>query len=304
MGSIIGQIFSGSEGESGVPNFDNPTKPSSEADIKLHGEAASFLENSQTLLSNLQSYQCAQEAIKAAIEDPDAEEHSFGEVLPKVKLQGDFWRSSELCGDIVVRLLVRLGQEKEDITRVEALWKQYAQIISFGIRWDFEKMMKSNIQNDLAFYRRCMDRQARNYDLPVSQDHTAYISMFLAQSLPFIKTIATKINSGITKGKTELSQTLLLFTNASQRIISKKKWGENSQYYDMTLQALAGSVVLFDHVDSRGAFKTKAIKIKKVVTLISKWENAAVKGQLSNLIKFGCPNYDKHASSSIENLLA
>jgi len=309
MGGIFSSIFGkGSDNLGVIPNFDNPREPETAEDIALYDESEKLVVRSKTMIEKLEKYTFATEIIKQAIEDPDSENECFGQVLESIAVLSEFWQFSSQIGDVVVRLLTRLGDIKEGkesalgVASSEALSKQYAEILSFCITWDFMKMMKSNLQNDLSFYRRCMDRQASNYELPVSQDHTAYISMFLAESLPMLKAICTKLKEATNKGNTQLFSTLARFSDAGRIILQKKKWGESSPNYEILLRALTGSFVIYDHISDKGVFKSKEIKAQDVVKTVHKWENVQITGTMKSLIMYGAPNFNRDANKKIRDM--
>eukprot|EP00494_Astrolonche_serrata_P034479 UN34748 len=262
MGALV-SLFKKSEMANFEPDFENDK--TKKQDEKLYTDCEKNLKIATVMLDTLQKYKTGERAIKTAIEDPDMESQSFEEILPNIKSLKQFYDFSQTLGELISQILVRLSDdENEYILSLEALSKQYAAIISFTLQWDSQKMLKSNIQNDLAFYRRCMDRQSSEFkSLPVSHDHTAYISMFLAEALPFLSIISSKLKTDVNKGNTKILPTIGKFANAAAYLISKKKFPEKSPYYLLCLRAMVGSLIIFDRIDN--AFKSKLINVQKIV---------------------------------------
>lgn len=307
MGALL-SLFTRSELESFEPDFDN-CQPLP-IDEKLYAECEACLAESHEILELLETYEVATSAIKRAIEDPDAESECFAEVLPNIVSLGRFWQFSQTLGDLVERILLKLSDENNEyVFSQQALSKQYAEIISFVIEWDFRKMIKSNLQNDLAFYRRCMDRQAQEHDLPVSQDHTAYISMMLAEALPMFKAISTKLKQRVQRGNRSLGLTVARFTEACRFLIENRKFEDESPYYELCLRAMAGSFVIYDQISIEGAFRTKNMRSKKIIVHVCNiWpnmfpNNSEANSQLKNLILYGAPRAQDQLSSKQQAML-
>jgi len=263
--------FKKSELNSFEPDFDNAVPDAQ--DQKLHAEAEELVLRFNELTSVLENYEVAKNAVKRAIEDPSAEGECFEEVLPNIVALQDFYVFGQRLADLVERILLRLSEaSSENVFSHQALSKQYAEIMSYIIDWDFKKMVKSNLQNDLAFYRRCMDRQGSPDELPVSHDHTAYISMMLAESLPMMTEVAKKLKLVVSRGNTDLAITVAKFAEACRYLIKKKKFETNSPYYELCLKGMAGSLVLYDRISNEGAFKSRNLKAKKIISIVSTFD--------------------------------
>jgi len=266
------------------------------------------------MVVNLEEYEVATAAVRRAIEDPNAEIECFAEVLPNIQKLNNFYSFSEKLASVMKDLIERLAQDRErnmfEQETTEALAKKYAELVSVIIEWDFKKMVKSNLQNDLAFYRRCMDRQAANHELPVNPDATTHISMMLAQALPMLHSVCAPLRS-TARNNPNICSTLGKLAESCRYLIEKSKFPEGSPYYRLCLEAMAGSIVIYDNISpGRSAFKSKDMRVDPMVKLIGrKWpqkhpDQVAIANQLKNLIQYGAPNFNDDASKKCQSSLS
>jgi len=305
MGALF-SAFKKSELASFEPNFDE-AKPEP-SDEKLYAEAERLILEFNDLTSALENYEVAKNAVKRAIEDPSSEAECFEQVVPNILALQEFYQFSQRLADLVERILVRLSDENNEyVFSHQALSKQYAELMSYIIDWDFKKMVKSNLQNDLAFYRRCLERQKAKVDIPVSHEHTNWISMMLAQSLPMMWAVGNKLKM---RANVKLAQTVAKFSEACRYLIEHRKFDEGSPYYELCLKAMAGSFVLYDIISTEGAIKSRHVQSKKIIKTVTTFDTSHpgiaqpnCVAQLKSLIQFGCPNFNRDASSKIRGML-
>merc|ERR1712062_932539 len=133
------------------------------------------------------------------------------------------------------------------------------------------------------------------------------MGMMLAGSLPMLMAVGAKLKTG----NSDINTTVARFAEACRYLIEKKKFVQNSPYYELCLKAMAGSFVLYDMISNEGGFNTRALKAKKIISLVcnfnSKFEGLAdtvMQNQLKSLIQFGSPNFDNHASNKIRDMLS
>lgn len=306
MGALL-SLFSGrSLPKDYIPDFDNAT-PASDADQRTYDIAAALISEGEECITKLNDYEVATAAVRRAIEDPNAESDCFAEVLPNIESLQFFWSYSTKLAETVETLLARIAAEDDNKNKsppLEALAVKYAELLKVAIQWDYRKMMKSNLQNDLAFYRRCMDRQAAEHDLPVSQDATTHISMMLAQALPMLQACSVRCknsarnNPAIAKAAGKLSEFCRL-------LIKKEKFPTGSPYYELCIYAMCGSFVLFDAINNGGGFKSKLVNPEKIVKCVNGWgdKDRALVNQMKSLIRYGAPNFEQKASKKLKNLI-
>jgi len=305
MGALLSLFAASGLPKDYVPNFDKHSGLT-DADQRIFDTASALISDGSDELVRLKNYQVATQAVRRAIEDPNSEQECFEEVLPNVTALQEFYNFSKKLAETIESILTRIAETDDDRKNppLESLAVKYAELLKVAIQWDFQKMIKSNLQNDLAFYRRCMDRQASNFDLPVSQDTTSHISMFLAQALPMLNAcssqcrISAQKNPAIARAAGKLSEFCRL-------LIKKEKFPKGSEYYELCIHCMCGSFVLFDSIntESAGGFKSKTVNPEKVVKCVNNWNDQNLIGQMKSLIRYGSPNFEKHASKKLKTLI-
>lgn len=307
MGALLSIFKSGNSLGSYTPNFANAAP--SEKDKHLHEVCTQLIDEGMQCAASLKNYQAATDAIRRAIVNPNQESECFGEVLPNMEELHKYFDFSAKLSENVEAILIRMAEEdsaKDKSAPLEALAVKYAELLKVAIQWDYEKMLKTNLQNDLAFYRRCMDRQSQNWDLPLSADETTHLSMFLAQGLPMLNSCMSKCkstasrNAGVAKAAGKLSE-------FSRALIKNNKFEDGSPYYELCMYSMAGSFVIFDAINTGGGFKSNIVSPLKIVKTANTYaksssDRTAINNQVKSLIRYGAPNFDKDAKSKLVKL--
>jgi len=307
MGALLSKFVKNDQLKNYVPDFENASPDA--RDEQLHTRAKNLVELGKQNLEALQNYQVAAEAVRRALRDPNSESECFAEVLDNINCLSDFWSFSTKLAEVVESLLVRMA---EDVNTpglpLEALAVKYAELLKIAVEWDFAKMMKSSLINDLSFYRRCMDRQAANHNLPVTPDATTHISMMLAQPLPMLNSCMAKCKPAASKNANVATAAGKL-SEISRLLIQNEKFSTNSEFYSLCLYSMAGSFVLHDAISKSGAFKSKSVNAGKVVKMAAKtWPDRfpnelAASNQAKNLLQYGAPNYARDSTKKMKKLL-
>jgi len=307
MGALFSKFVKNDTLKNYSPDFQNATPEAK--DQELHTRAENVVTLGKEQLQALDSYVVATETVKRALENPNAESECFEEVLPNIEALNSFYSFSVKLAETIEALLLRMAEENDQPgVPFEALAVRYAELLKVAIEWDCAKMMKSNLINDLSFYRRCMDRQAANHNLPVSPDATTHISMMLAQALPMLNACMTKCKLTASR-KPEVATAAARLSEISRLLIQNSKFGETSVYYSLCLYSMAGSFVLCDSISKSGAFKSKAVNAGKVVKMAAKtWperfsDQIAASNQAKNLLQYAAPNYQRDSTKKMKKLI-
>lgn len=196
----------------------SPDPPSRAADIFVDFENAepteaekdtwnlvqAVLESSQSILRELQSYVGALEEIRLAISNPRDEqlqEKAWEAVCPLVAKLKRFYEFSLKLEHVVLELLRVLCSAdmtpREHLENQQALFKQFAEILDFVLKFDDLKMTNPAIQNDFSYYRRTLSRrklanedEIQDGELQVTNEMANRMSLFYAQATPMLKTLS------------------------------------------------------------------------------------------------------------------
>ncbi|MES1916218.1 MAG: hypothetical protein MHM6MM_008058, partial [Cercozoa sp. M6MM] len=234
-----------------VIDFDGARPASS--DQGLYDLATELLERGAELLAQVQHYEPKPEYIRRALSDNSAvaEAEAFEAVRPNVDLVAGWWRFSKELEEVMPRMFGAMVPSDSSqsaaaaIAAKQALGRRLAELLEFVIRFDELKMGQPGIQNDMSFYRRSLGKHAHE-QLTVREDDASFISLFLANHIPFM-TATAKAMAEASRERQELLQSVSDFTNACTSIVRLGKFDPESPHNLLCLRAMAAGIVLFDH---------------------------------------------------------
>merc|ERR1711879_78717 len=308
MGQII-SLLQNNKYKDFQPRFDD-CKPL-EKDRPLYEELQTTLSSSDTMLQQIKDYKAEQEVIRTSMSNPtpETEREAFEKVLVNVKIIHGFYDFAEALSSQVPKLVKRLSEEeKENIVTQEALAKQLATCVSFVVMWDQGKMHQPNLQNDYAYFKRNLAKQATAFELDRdSEDKRAGLtSFFLAEAMPMTKKLLTAMQN---EGTRRMRETIAEFSNACCYLIKSKKFPDDSPYNKLCLRAMVGCLIIFDHTDPVGAFGSKTIKARSIVTVLCKDyparfpSSATEVNTLKSMVQYGTKTYGSTASATVTKLI-
>uniref|UniRef100_A0A8C5CZ86 CYRIA/CYRIB Rac1 binding domain-containing protein n=1 Tax=Gadus morhua TaxID=8049 RepID=A0A8C5CZ86_GADMO len=263
------------------PNFflDFENAQPTEGEREVWKQVNSVLQDSDSILSGLQSYKGAGQEIRDAIQKPNdalLQDRAWNSVCPLVKKLKVFYSFSLRLEEALQSLLESLtcppGSPTQHLEREQALAKQFAEILHFTLRFDELKMRSPAIQNDFSYYRRTISRNRinnKNLDMEkeVNNEMANRMSLFYAEATPMLKTLSTATTNFVSENKTlPLENTTdCLSTMASVCKVMLETPDYTSRFSrDDTLlfcmRVMVGVIILYDHVHPNGAFN-KSSKI-------------------------------------------
>ncbi|KAI8148379.1 hypothetical protein BJV82DRAFT_591917 [Fennellomyces sp. T-0311] len=290
MGQILSS-FSIRGGDAIVPDlgFDiENAKPSPEESELYNQLAALLVQPAPTLLGSLKQYRPASDLIRDAIASPtpDNEDKAWDAVLPTVDMLRDFYEYASEIEENIPRLLGVLcqGDVTKNLERHQGLTRLFADILDFVFEFDHLKMRNPTLQNDFSYYRRMLQRgrYGRSTDENVSDlrnamledDQANRISLFIAYPTPMLKRLIDTSTEFVTKNRLQksVSDCLAVLWSTCFHTVNKKgalksqQLPEGSTFF---LKVMVVSIILYDHIDSHGAFtKNSPINIKHSVKII------------------------------------
>uniref|UniRef100_A0A8D9BT16 Protein FAM49A n=1 Tax=Cacopsylla melanoneura TaxID=428564 RepID=A0A8D9BT16_9HEMI len=136
-----------------------------EAEHELFEEVQAVLQDSESILDEIQFYKGAGKEIREAIATPtpECQTKAWTTVVPLVLKLRRFYLFSTQLEEIVPKILLHLCSGPEPIAQhldtQQALVKQFAEILEFVLKFDEHKMKTPAIQNDFSYYRRSLQKQ-------------------------------------------------------------------------------------------------------------------------------------------------
>ena len=272
----------------------------SETELQLFTTAEELLEQAELLLSDIGSYgDGATTEIRRAIQFPNDEnaQKTASVILDKLAQRISLYydlsvKIEQIFPSLLAKLCSGTLPPAEQIDSLQATCRQFARLIDFVLIFDTLKMCTPALQNDFSFYRRLMCRKVvGNYSVPLELANT--ISLFLANPTPML-TALTSAACNFVETRSDISisdttSTLATIVQVCQFMIeTEENWERLSEYHRLfTLRLMVGAVILFDHIDTAGAFcKDSLIDIKSVVELLKAECRPNVTPSLLNALRF------------------
>ncbi|KAJ3389733.1 Protein fam49a [Entophlyctis sp. JEL0112] len=279
---------------------------------------ADILSRSTELLESVRSYPGCSEAIRAAVGRPSqqTEEAVWRELEPAImQLRAfyDYAQTLVTAIPIVLRFFASSTNIQESIERYQASTKKLADVLFFAHLFDEAKMMNSNFQNDLSYYRRALQKARMNGQKPsggrgprmlIADDVANSMSMFYANPSPMLTTLIDGCKKIPASMPTENSAEFLsLLAAGCFNIISKQQMGNRSMV-EYCLRVMVMCIVIYDHVNPGGVFaKGTAVDVRAYVNLITVY-GGDIQAELLNGIRYSTIHFkDDNTPKKIQQML-
>lgn len=313
MGQILSLLSGSSSVEQIFIDFEN-AQPS-EQEQELHRTVAEVLNKSPQILEKLLKYTGCEEFIRRAITTPgeETEMAAWEAVLPAVDQLQQFYEFSLDLEQCFPKLLVALcsNDPKVQLPGQQALAKQLADVFDFVLRFDDAKMVNPAIQNDFSYYRRTLNRMKltkKDTNIKIRDELANRMSLFFAYPTPMMKVLSETTAKFLTTEQTvpreNVTSALATLANVCQDMVANKKF-EKIESVLLSVRAMVGSIILYDHVSEQGAFiKKSPIKMKDCIQVLKDCTDANMDGLL-NALRFTTIHLnDPETPGSIKQLLA
>lgn len=275
----------------------------SEDERPLWNLMKTVLDSAQEILVQLQRYKGATEEIRQAISNPkieDLQDRAWQSVTPLVSILKTFFEFSLELERVIPQLLGRLCSidlsPKEHLEQQQALFKQFALVLDFVLKFDDLKMTTPAIQNDFSYYRRTLNKMKitqdqRNFiEEQVSNELANRMSLFYAQATPMLTVLSDITTKFVSQNKdlpveqtTDcLSMMACICRVMIENLEYRSRIREETQLF--CLRVMVGVIILYDHVHPVGAFaKSSAIDMKSSIKLLKDQERSKVESLLNAL---------------------
>ena len=295
-------------------DFEN-AQPSSDEERAVYDSVAAVLDESGAVLDKLRNYDGCEELIKKAIQEPSPEtmDEAWEALLPNIDMLKEHYDYSLKIEEVFPNLLSTLckNDPHQTIGQLQALTKQLAETFDFVLQFDDMKMVNPGIQNDFSFYRR--SRNQRKINKPevasnIQEEVTNRMSLFYAYPTPMMNSLKETIVKFLTKDEMQgptlrqsVTTTLAFIANICQRMVDKKM----VQNEVFCLRCMTASIILYDNLDSKGAFhKRSPIFIKRCLMTLRQKANSQPVECLLNALRFTTTHLqDDETPSNIKQLL-
>jgi len=254
-------------------------KPSTEEERQIYDTVAAVLTKAPSILEKLHNYAGCEESIRKAITTPgpETEDTAWNAVVPAVEQLKEFYDFSLELESCFPKLLVALCKTnpKENIASQQALAKQMADVFDFVLRFDDLKMVNPAIQNDFSYYRRTLNRKKitkTDVNITIRDELANRMSLFFAYPTPMMnvvnETTVKFLSQDASVPRDNVTMALATMANVCQEMIVQKKF-PNEVTNMFCLRAMTGSIILFDHLHTPGAFSRRSpINIRGCITAL------------------------------------
>ncbi|CAG5927892.1 unnamed protein product [Menidia menidia] len=312
MGNLL-KVLTCTELEQG-PNFflDFENAQPTDGEREVWNQVNSVLQESESILTGLQSYKGAGQEIRDAIQNPSnmtQQERAWDAVCPLViklkkfysfslKLEFLFRNTKEALQSLLESLTCPPLTPTQHLEREQALAKQFAEILHFTLRFDELKMRIPAIQNDFSYYRRTISRNRINnmnldIESEVNNEMANRMSLFYAEATPMLKTLSTATTNFVAENKTlpleNTTDCLSTMASVCKVMLETPEYSSRFSSEDTVLfcmRVMVGVIILYDHVHPNGAFnKSSKIDMKGCIKVLKDQPADNVEGLL-NALKF------------------
>merc|ERR1711963_784777 len=294
-------------------DFENAV-PKSDAEKEVYEQVAAVLSKGSDTLAKLQGFAGCEEFIRRAITNPspDTEEEAWNAVLPAVEQLKEFYDYSLELESVFPKLLVALCKDdpKNSLGDQQALAKQLADVFDFVLRFDDLKMVNPAIQNDFSYYRRTLNRMKlskKDFNISIRDELANRMSLFFAYPTPMMNVINETTVKFLSQGdgvpRENVTDALATMANVCQEMVQKGNF-QNKETNMFCLRSMTGSIILFDHLHSTGAFSRKSpIHIKGCITALKNFPGGSPDGLL-NALRFTTQHLsDPDTPANIKHML-
>lgn len=293
-------------------------EPNSDEEKEVYAAVNGVLSRATEILDSLEKYQGCEDLIKNAIQNPSPEavEKAWEALLPHIDKLKEYYDFSLELEESFPRLLQTLckNDPQQNVSTQQALTKQVAQVFDFVLRFDDLKMVNPAIQNDFSYYRRSRNQrrlQQAEVNSNIQEEVTNRMSLFYAYPTPMMNCIKETIVKFLTQDEVQgpalrqnVNTALAFIANICQRIVSKNQCSE--PYVIFCLRCMTASIILYDNLDSKGAFHKKSpILVRRCVSLLrDRLQTDPKVESLLNALRFTTTHLqDEDTPSAIKQLL-
>ncbi|KAK2179672.1 hypothetical protein NP493_479g04001 [Ridgeia piscesae] len=239
-----------------------------------------------------------------AISNPrseDDQEKAWQAVCPLVNQLRNYYEFSIALEAVVVDLLSVLCSDemtsRQHLEMQQSLFKQFAEILDFTLKFDDLKMTNPAIQNDFSYYRRTLSRMRMaggddiDKDLDVNNDMANRMSLFYAHATPMLRMLSDNTTKFVSQNKdlpventTDCLSTMACICRVMIENPNYRSKFSSEETVLFCLRVMVGAIILYDHVHPVGAFaKSSGINIKSSIKVLRDEHPGKVEGLLNAL---------------------
>jgi len=284
-------------------NLDVENATPTQAEQSLFQQAAAIIGEAKVILARVEDYKGCRELARTAMSTPtkENEQAAFEGLLDAVEAISSFFEYSKALENIFPPLLKQICGPPQNpvLGQMQAVTKQVLQIIDFALVFDQTRMLRPNLSNDFSYYRRLLSKFHKHPRIKVKDDEASGMALFTAEHIPMTSTL-TRAAIRSAEHNEFISFTFSVIANSCMRMLKNKKYS-NPATNLLLARAMAGSVVLFDHVDViGGAFgKRSGIALREIILILKR--DFSQEQALLNAVHYSTKTF-KNAPANVQEL--
>ncbi|CAM9711113.1 unnamed protein product [Pylaiella littoralis] len=295
----------------GTERGEPPETPKDRQDRELYGELCSLVDGCLESIGTTREYVGCGPIFRqsmAAPEDGDLENAAAKALLPNVQQIRAFFELSRDMEQLMPVLLRRLAELSSIVERPLLVCK-LTELLQAVLEWDQLKMMQPQIQNDFATYRRYLSRLKKKAEagllseLPVADTDANAISMFIAENVPMMVTLA-RVTAKTAIDVPRVQSVIATVANMCCGMVHRRVYTDDATSRKL-LMAMTGAAVLYDRITDSGVFvKRSHVGVSKCIKVLNK-HGGATGEQLRATLRYSTMHYNSDTTpKNIRNALA
>lgn len=306
MGAIIARLRSTSNPSDIFIDFESHNPPSHDklAQLDIYNNVQLVLDDKDMILQKLVNYKPCTEQIRESITHPSPQSEllTFNALLPAVSLINELVVYSSKISTITSELLHILSVEKSDTVQSfndqQSLAYQLCDILNFILQFDSIRISIPQLNNDFSYYRRIIHKFSSDPRIVITDDMTNNISQWCTLTCPMLSSVS-KSASHTLQSNPYVPIALSTIAVTCRQLIELNKFTQYSTNL-FCVRSMVSSIVLYDHIDIRGAFyKNNPCDTKLAVKLIN--DKFSKENGLLDAIQY-CTIHFKEASPKLQAL--
>ncbi|CAM9358748.1 unnamed protein product [Ectocarpus sp. 12 AP-2014] len=290
----------------------SPKSGQERQDGELYLQLCLVVERCSDAIQLVQQYEGCSALIRqqsmSAPEDTELQSAATKALLPnikKIKTFFDLARDVEQLTPALLRRLAGLGS----IVEAPLLACMLTELLQAVLEWDQLKMMRPQIQNDFATYRRYFSRLKREQEagllseLPVADTDANAISMFIAENVPMM-VMLSKVTAKTAEEVPRVQNTIAIVANMCCGMVHRRAYTSDATSRKL-LMAMTSAAVLYDRITDSGVFVRRShIGVSKCIKVLNK-HGGATGEQLRATLRYSTMHYNSDTTpKNIRDALA
>jgi len=285
-----------------VVTIDFENCPPSASEKEQYDRLEQIFVEADRVMRLIEEYKGCQELARAAMSQPTPqnEKAAFEGLLLSVESIASFFNFSKALDKIIQQLLLTLAQNANSLDSQQALCTQLARVFDFVLRFDQTRMMRPNLSNDFSYYRRLLPKFYKHPDIKIKDDDASGMALFTAEHIPMNSCINKAAAAAIDQNSA-VSTVLSIMAMSCCNMLKTKRFS-NERINVLCARAMTGAIVMFDNIDTLGAFGNRSpINMKLCVTVLKREFTAKDFNPMLNAIHYSTKNFND-APQGTQNL--